>query len=346
MAALTEENLRVRPPLPGDGFELAGLWRELWDAHEAWGGYAGTKDESVYAEVGRRLDEDARIRGGLPMLGRHVHLVACVQRRVIGQVEGWIERHGVHPLTPTTCEVRSLVVAQTARASGAGRALLEELARVAVQRAHGRPLVLAAEVLEANPAQAFYAKLGYTSASYSYKLTCGQASLLVEESGVSARRAESRDATAIAMLEVRLAERRRSLGDLRFDRPRAIEAAFIDAIAMHLGARKGPHDSVELVAYDPQGHVRASSCVVVSQLDPPFIPTRRALLGRFGVDPTVDPRPYIRALIRAAGRVGVMQGADMLEVTDLDGPRGPMSEAAGLTGAAPWSRVVERAFGM
>lgn len=332
--------------MPGDGFELAGLWRELWDTHEAWGGYAGTRDDVVYAEVGRRLDEDARIRGGLPMLGRHVHLVACVQRRVIGQVEGWIERHGVHPQTPTTCEVRSLIVSESARGSGAGRALLEELSRVAVLRSHGRPMLLAAEVLEANPAQAFYARLGYTPASFSYKLTCAQASLLVEQPGVSARRAESRDATAIAMLEVRLAERRRALGDLRFDRPRAIEAAFIDAIAMHLGARKGPHDSVELVAYDQAGHVHASACVVVSSLDPPFIPTRRALLGRFGVDPAVDPRPFVRALVRAAGRVGVMQGADMLEVTDLDGPGGPLSEAAGLTGAAPWSRVVERAFGM
>ncbi len=346
MAALTEENLRVRPPLPGDGFELAGLWRELWDAHEAWGGYAGTRDDVVYAEVGRRLDEDARIRGGLPMLGRHVHLVACLQRRVIGQVEGWIERHGVHPQTPTTCEVRSLVVAQSARGSGAGRALLEELARIAVSRSHGRPMVLAAEVLEANPAQAFYAKLGYAPASYSCKLTCGQASMLTEAAGVSARRAESKDATAIAMLEVRLAERRRALGDMRFDRPRAIEAAFIDAIAIHLGAHKSPHDSVELVAFDAYGHVHASACVVVSALDPPFIPTRRALLGRFGVDPAVDPRPYVRALIRAAGRLGVMQGADMLEITDLDGPRGPLCEAAGLTGAAPWSRVVERAFGM
>lgn len=346
MAALTEANLRVRPPLPGDGFELSGLWRELWDAHEAWGGYAGTRDESVYAEVSRRLDEDARIRGGLPMLGRHVHLVACAQRRVIGQVEGWIERHGLHPATPTTCEVRSLIVSETARGTGAGRALLDELSRVAVARAHGRPMLLAAEVLEANPAQSFYAKLGYTPASYSYKLTCGQASLLMEEGGVTARRAESRDATAIAMLEVRLAERRRALGDLRFDRPRAIEAAFIDAIAMHLGAHKGPHDSVELVSLDPQGNVRASACVVVSSLDPPFIPTRRALAGRFGLDPTVDPRPHMRALIRAAGRVGVMQGAEMLEVTDVDGPNGPLSQATALTGATPWSRVVQRTFGM
>ena len=332
--------------MPGDGFELAGLWRELWDAHEAWGGYPGTRDEAVYAEVARRLDEDARIRGGLPMLGRHVHLVAYTHRRVVGQVEGWIERHGMHPSTPTTCEVRSLIVSENARGTGAGRALLEELSRIAVQRAHGRPIVLAAEVLEANPAQAFYAKLGYTPASYSFKLTCGRASLLAEEAGVTARRAESKDATPIAMLEVRLAERRRGLGDLRFDRPRAIEAAFIDAIAMHLGAAKGPYDSVELVALDPQGHVRASACVVVSSLDPPFIPTRRALAGRFGVDPTVDPRPYLRALIRAAGRVGVMQGADMLEVTDVDAPSQPLSQATALTGAAPWSRVVQRAFGM
>jgi ribosomal protein S18 acetylase RimI-like enzyme len=342
MAAVTEEGLRVRAPLPGDGFELAGLWRELWDAHEAWGGYPGTRDEGVYAEVGRRLDEDARIRGGHPVLGRHVHLAACMRRRVVGQVEGWIERHGTHPATPTTCEVRSLIVNDAARGSGAGRALLDELERIAVHRSHGLRVVLAAEVLEANPARAFYERLGFFPAAYSHRMTCARASTLGEESQATARQAISKDAPMVAMLEVRLAERRRALGDVRFDRPRAIEAAFIDAIAMHLGARRGPHDAVELVAVDARGNVRASACVIVSSLDPPFIPTRRALCGRFGVDPVVDPGPYVRALVRAAGRIGVGQGAVMLELTDMDGPNGALSAAASKLGATPWSRVVER----
>ena len=342
MAALTEEGLRVRAPSPGDGFELAGLWRELWDAHEAWGGYPGTSDDGVYAEVARRLDEDARIRGGHPVLGRHVHLAACVRRHVIGQVEGWIERHGLHPATPTTCEVRSLIVNARARTTGAGRALLDELERIAVSRAHGRPIVLAAEVLEDNPARTFYEKLGFHDAAYSFKMTAARAAMLAEEGVVTARVAEPKDAPVIAMLEVRLAERRRALGDVRFDRPRAIEAAFIDAIAMHLGARKGPHDAVEIVALDARGEVRASACVVVAALDPPFLPTKRALCGRFGLDPVIAPGPYVRALVRIAGKVGVSQDAGMLELTDMDAPNGPLSIAAANVGAAPWSRVVER----
>ena len=31
----------VRAAQPGEGAKIASLWRELWDLHEAWGGYAG-----------------------------------------------------------------------------------------------------------------------------------------------------------------------------------------------------------------------------------------------------------------------------------------------------------------
>ena len=66
----------VRAAHPEEGRAIATLWRELWDAHEVWGGYLGTRDPRVYEKLGQRLSEDARLRGGHPVLGRHIHLVA------------------------------------------------------------------------------------------------------------------------------------------------------------------------------------------------------------------------------------------------------------------------------
>lgn len=33
------ERVSVRATIPGEGIAVAALWRELWEAHEAWGGY-------------------------------------------------------------------------------------------------------------------------------------------------------------------------------------------------------------------------------------------------------------------------------------------------------------------
>jgi GNAT superfamily N-acetyltransferase len=156
MAALTQPaRVLVRAAVPGEGGAVAALWRELWDAHEAWGGYPGSRDARVYAQLARRLDEDARARAGHHILGRHVHLVAQVGGAVCGQVEGWFERHGIDAATPHTCEVRSLIVTERARGLGAGRALLDTLARTARKLSRGTSSVLAAEVLDRNPARAF-----------------------------------------------------------------------------------------------------------------------------------------------------------------------------------------------
>ena len=57
MAALTRPaQLVVRAAFPGEGAAVAALWRELWDAHEAWGGYPGSRDPRVYAQLAHRLD--------------------------------------------------------------------------------------------------------------------------------------------------------------------------------------------------------------------------------------------------------------------------------------------------
>src|SRR5260370_25256028 len=111
MAAVTRaEEVVVRAARPGEGRAIAGLWRELWDAHEEWGGYASSRDPRVYAQLATRLEEDARVRAGQAVLGRHTHLVAAVNGSVACQVEGWFERHGLHEPTPFTCEGRSLIL--------------------------------------------------------------------------------------------------------------------------------------------------------------------------------------------------------------------------------------------
>lgn len=340
-AVIQTQAIAVRAANPDEGSAISGLWRELWDAHEAWGGYAGTRDLRVYEQLAHRLSEDARVRGGQPILGRHIHLVAASDQGVIGQVEGWFERHGVDEATPFTCEVRSLIVSAKARTRGAGRALLEGLAGVARQLSRGAPVVLAAEVLEPNPAHAFYTNVGYTPVSWTGRVVTDGALDASPYEPYVARVATPNDALPIALLDPALAARRRSQGDIRFDRPRAVDATFVGALAAHL-ARPNANDQSELVAVDQGGMVRASASLTVMSLDPPFLPARRGLLGRFAMDPALDPRPLVGALVRLGRRLALLRGAATLELTDLDPPGHPINDGAMRVGAVPWSRIVER----
>ena len=344
MAAVTrEENVLVRAAMAEEGRAIAGLWRELWDAHEAWGGYAGTRDERVYDQLAQRLGDDARVRAGQPVLGRHIHLVAHLPGTgVVGQVEGWFERHGVDDTTPYTCEVRSLIVSSRARVRGAGRALLEALARVARQMSRGAPVIMATKVLEPNPAHAFYTKVGYLPVSYTTRVGTEGAASAVQGEAYVARPATAGDALPLAMLDPALAARRRNQGDLRFDRPRGVDATFVGALAAHLARPTSALDQSELVVVDAQQVVRASASLSVMSLDPPFVPARRGLLGRFAVDPAVDPRPLMPPLVRLGRRLALLRGAATLELTDLDPPGSPLHQGALAAGARPWSRIVER----
>ncbi|MCL2724991.1 MAG: GNAT family N-acetyltransferase [Polyangiaceae bacterium] len=331
----------VRAADPSEGRAVARLWRELWDVHEGWGGYVGTRDPRVYDELAERLSADARVRSGRPVLGRHVHLVAETAGSVTGQVEGWFDRHGVDETTPYTCEVRSLIVSSRARARGAGRALLQELGRIARQMSHGHSVVMAAEVLERNPAQTFYAKVGYVPVSWTARMETGGAFESLPGPYV-ARRALPADALAIAMLDPTLAARRRGQGDMRFDRPRAVDATFVGALASHIARPHGAHDQFEVVVVDAKMVVRANASLAVMTLDPPFVVARRALLGRFALDPALNPFLLVLPLVRFAQRMAYASGAATLELTDLDPPGGPLHEAVRLAGGAPWSRIVER----
>jgi GNAT superfamily N-acetyltransferase len=343
MAALSKlSDITVRAAAPGEGREVAGLWRELWDAHEAWGGYPGSHDERVYAQLAGRLEEDARVRAGQPVLGRHVHLIATWQGDVAGQVEGWFERHGVDASTPYTCEVRSLIVRAKMRATGLGRALLDELAQAARRMGRGGTIVLAAEVLEPNPAHGFYARCAYTPVSYNQRIvTSLGAAAPVGGHGMGARVADPKDALAIAVLEGTLAARRRAAGDVRFDRPRAVDASLVGGIAAHLG-RAGGGDPSELVAVDSRGDVRGSATLAVALLEPPFLPVKRAILGRFAIDPACDPTACVASLVALGSRLAASRGAPTMELTDLTQPGSGLYEAALATGARPWSRVVEK----
>jgi GNAT superfamily N-acetyltransferase len=332
----------VRGARPGEGAAVAALWRELWDVHERWGGYPGSRDGRVYAQIAARLDDDARVRAGQVMLGRHAHLVAELNGAPCGQVEGWLDQLGIASSTPMTCEVRSLIVHERARRAGAGRALLEGLGQVARERSGSGRCVLAAEVLEPNPAHAFYARVGYGAVSWSARVDTRSA-LAPQPPGVTARLAVAQDALDIARLEATLASRRRLAGDLRFDRPRAVDAALVQVIAAHLaGEPVAARDPVTMVAVDSGGHVRGAASFTVQLLEPPFLPLRRALLGRFALDPASRAAPLVGALIAQGCRLAVSHGAQYVEITDLSAPGTELQEAALAAGAAPWSRVVTR----
>jgi GNAT superfamily N-acetyltransferase len=346
LAAVTKApSVHVRAANVDEGRAIATLWRELWDAHEAWGGYTGTRDPKVYDQLAIRLSEDARVRGGQPVLGRHIHLVAHTDLGIVGQVEGWFERHGVDETTPFTCEVRSLIVSSRTRSRGVGRALLESLAQIARQMSRGAPVVMAAEVLEPNPAHAFYAKVGYAPVAWTARLPTDPPAEMENAStfgAFTARIAMPDDALAVALLDPALAERRRAQGDMRFDRPRAVDATFVGALAAHLARPPHAVDQCEIVVVDAHQTVRASASLSVMSLDPPFVPARRGMLGRFAVDPALDPRPLVAPLVRLGRRLAYARGAATLELTDLDPPTGPLHGGALATGARPWSRIVER----
>jgi GNAT superfamily N-acetyltransferase len=338
MAAVTRpERVHVRAATAGEGTAVAALWRELWDAHEAWGGYPGSRDPRVYAQLAHRLDDDARVRAGHAILGRHVHLVADVAGMPCGQVEGWFDRHGVD--APYTCEVRSLIVGERLRGLGAGRALLEALAGAARTLSHGAPCVLAAEVLEPNPAHGFYTRVGYAPVAWCARIESDAPPARV---GGRARAAVPQDALAIACLEASLAARRRDCGDARFDRPRAVDATAVGGLAAYLAAdaQSSVRDPSTLVALDDAGVVRAAAGFSVHALEPPFVPMRRALLGRFAVDPALPAGPFIAPLVVLACRLALARGAPQVELTDLSGPGSELNDAALATGARPWSRVV------
>jgi GNAT superfamily N-acetyltransferase len=330
--------LLIRGPRPGDGEALASLWRELWDAHERWGGYPGTHDEASYQAVAQRLEDDIYWRQGASTSGRHLHLVAEDRGEVVGQVEGWMDRYGVLLSTRDTCEVRSLIVSHSARGLGAGKALLDELGRTAFEWSRRRGVVLAAEVLERNPATAFYAKVGYHTLTWSLRVDLPVS--VVTCLRFRARQAHPRDAFDLARLDGLLAERRRAMRDPRYDPPRSVDAAHVESIAAYL--EQPSPGATELVVIDECSRICASATVSVSFLETPFLPQRRATLSRFALDPELDADALMAAMVKGAGERALALAASTLELVDLSAPGTPLHRATSATGARAWSQVLAR----
>jgi len=336
MAALSQPaRARVRAPTPGEGVEIAALWRELWEVHEQWGGYPGSREPGVYADLAARLDDDARLRAGQAVLGRHVHLVAELGGVPCGQVEGWLERHGVDASTPLTCEVRSLIVSQRARRSGLGRSLLDALARVARGSFRGGPCVLAAEVLSRNPANTFYERAGYEPVAWSARIDAA-GSVDPEDAPFRVRLAGPEDGRAVLHLEVSLATRRRAAGDPRFDPPSPVDESALGALAGHLAGQTGAgslQEPATLVVVDGAGIARGAASFTVHALEPPFIPVSRAILGRFALDAVVPAYSLVAPLVAFARRFAAARAAPHVELTDLSPPGTELHDAAVAAGA-------------
>ncbi len=345
-AEASSPDARVRAARPGEGLAIAALWRELWDAHQGWGGYPGSRDDAVYLRLANRLNEDARVRAGRPLLGSHIHLVAEVDGAPCGQVEGWVDRRGPGALAPILCEVRSLVVTGRARGLGVGRALLDVLGQTAQALGPAAPCVLAAEVLEPNPARSFYTKIGFSPIAWSSWIDPGdgaRAAAARSSGALVARPAGAADAPAISRLESVLADRRRAAGDQRFEPTRAIDAAIMTAIAAHLAADASEQgDAATIVAVDRWGIVRGAASIIVQTLDPPFITVRRSLVGRFALDPAYPALALLAPLVALGCRFAEARGAARVELTDLSAPGSDLYEAALAIGARPWSHVVQR----
>ncbi|MGO9837638.1 MAG: GNAT family N-acetyltransferase [Polyangiaceae bacterium] len=344
MAALSQARVRVRAAAPGEGVEIAALWRELWEVHEQWGGYPGSRDPRVYADLAVRLDDDARLRAGHAVLGRHVHLVADLGGIPCGQVEGWLERHGVDASTPLTCEVRSLIVSQRARCRGAARALLDTLARTTRSSCRGGPCLLAAEVLSRNPANAFYERIGYEPVAWTARI---EAAGRVDSASTPfrARLAGPEDSVAVLHLEVNLATRRRVAGDRRFDGPCPIDSGDLGALVGHLASHSGAgslQDPATLVVVDGAGVPRAAASFTVHALEPPFVPVSRALLGRFALDEDLPASVLVAPMVAFARRFAAARGALHVELTDVSPPGTGLHDAVLGTGATAWSRLFMR----
>ena len=101
--------------------------------------------------------------------------------------------------------------------------------------------------------------------------------------------------------------------------------------------------SAELVTVDRNGQVRACASFAASSLDPPFLAARRAVLGRFAVDPALDGGVLIAPLVALGQRLAAQAEARTVELTELTPPSTPLYRAGLVSGAVAWSRILTRA---
>lgn len=335
-------SVRVRAPHAGEGVAVSKLWRELWEVHEGFGGYETSHEPGAFEAVAKRIDEEARLRQGEPMLGRHAHLVAELDGRVVGQVEGWIDRKRAAARAPAICEVRSLIVAGSAQRKRVGRALMDGLFEVAARATRGEPTLAAAEVLDRNPARVFYDGMAFKSAAHALRIASRDASVVREVFSVTAREARPEDAFAVCVLDAHFYETRRQQGDGRLGPPREIDATLLSTVAESIrattrGSMSGP---VHFVITDATGKVRGKALFGVNVLLSPFARAKRAIVGFVAFDPSMDARSVATALVSSAGKLALLRGARWIEIVDLPRPETPMHDAFLAAGCSPWSATV------
>jgi len=82
--------------------------------------------------------------------------------------------------------------------------------------------------------------------------------------------------------------------------------------------------------------------VTAHTLEPPFVPLRRALLGRFALDSACAPGPLVAPLMALGCQLALSRGAVHVELTDLSAPGTDLHDAALAAGARAWSRLVTK----
>jgi hypothetical protein len=70
---------------------------------------------------------------------------------------------------------------------------------------------------------------------------------------------------------------------------------------------------------------------------------RRALVGRFAIDPARPAAPIVHPRVALGCRMALSRGAPYVELTDLSSPGTELHDAALSAGACAWSRVVTKA---
>ena len=261
---------------------------------------------AVYARVASRLDEDARVRAGRPVLGSHAHLVAELDGAPCGQVEGWLERRGSGASGPSRLRGALARRRSDARAVWGRAARCSTAGGTAQALAPAAPCVLAAEVLEPNPAHAFYARVGFAARGLErVRRSCGRRAGTGKERR-RARRAAGRCARRIGRLAAR--------GNPGRPPTRGGRSALRAAARhrRHPPRRPSPRTSrptraskatsATIVAVDREGRVRGAASVIVQTLEPPFLAVRRSLVGRFALDPACPPLALLVPLVALACR--------------------------------------------
>ncbi|GAC1352631.1 MAG: hypothetical protein NVS3B20_08450 [Polyangiales bacterium] len=279
-----------------DTTSLLRLHRELWFDHDARGGMPASTDEDVWSTYGGILERQLSHRDGRRTAqgafeGKLGHLVAELDGQVVGQVEIYLDRFGFDARTPHLAELRSLIVAPSARGLGLGAALVREAASTSRARAAASTLV-SAEVLARNEALSFYDRLGFRTLERLIAISDLFAPKPKSRSRYLVETASPDDAEDLTYVDQAARIRRFGYGDPRFDRPSAAPSPDLvrliaDGIALDDAQRGVEFGRIreEVVARDAQGRLCAAAYLVASALGPPFAPVVRAEIARLAADP-------------------------------------------------------------